>query len=141
MMDPDFAGKLSADVGAEDADTDFSFGMAEPGAEEKQKVSDALETATEFSFGDNENQIPLLDPSHFSPFAENSLASKKQRPFLQMPKQVTKPESRVPQVSRPGQDAESAALPSSEENQEAFRTPGTHPLPHRPHRLHQGPRS
>ena len=43
MMDPDFAGKLSADVaGCEDADTDFSFGATEPDAEEKQQVSDAL---------------------------------------------------------------------------------------------------
>src|SRR5579863_5117305 len=110
MMDPDFAGKLSADVGAEDADTDFSFGVAEPGPEEKQQVTDALEAASEFSFGDNENQIPLLDPSHFSPFAENTFASKKTRPFLQMPKQEPK--------------AESSNLPSSQENQEPFRNPG-----------------
>jgi DNA helicase-2/ATP-dependent DNA helicase PcrA len=117
MMDPDFAGKLSADVGTEDADTNFSFGGAEPSAEEKQEVADALETATEFSFGDNENQIPLLDPSHFSPFAE-----KKVRPFLQMPKQ----QARVPQVShlRPGMDGESSDRPSSEENSEGFRKPG-----------------
>jgi DNA helicase-2/ATP-dependent DNA helicase PcrA len=127
MMDPDFAGKLSADVGAEDADTDFTFGTTEPSAEEKQEVTDALEALTEFSFGDNESQIPLLDPSHFSPFAE-----KKVRPFLQMPKQVTRPDqatTRVPQVSplRPGMDASSAASsdrPSSEENREAFRKPG-----------------
>ena len=38
MMDPDFAGKLSADIGSEDADTDFSFGDAEPNADEKQEV-------------------------------------------------------------------------------------------------------
>ncbi|MGA9587891.1 MAG: UvrD-helicase domain-containing protein [Terracidiphilus sp.] len=122
MMDPDFAGKLSADVGAEDADTDFTFGAAEPDAEAKQDVADALEVATEFSFGDNENQIPLLDPSHFSPFAE-----KKARPFLQMPKQVTTPDqatTRVPQVSplRPGEDSKDN-MPNREE-EAPFRKPG-----------------
>ncbi|MGA7245232.1 MAG: UvrD-helicase domain-containing protein [Terracidiphilus sp.] len=123
MMDPDFAGKLSADVGAEDADTDFSFGGAEPSAEEKQEVTDALETATEFSFGDNENQIPLLDPSHFSPFADKPSASKKVRPFLQMPKQT----GRVPQVSeeRPGKEASTSNKPQPEEEHSgAFRKPG-----------------
>jgi DNA helicase-2/ATP-dependent DNA helicase PcrA len=121
MMDPDFAGKLSADVGAEDADTDFSFGTTEPGPEEKQEVADALAAATEFSFGDNEDQIPLLDPSHFSPFTESPFAEKNVRPFLQMPK-------RVPPVSnlRPGMDASSieSDRPSSEETPEAFRKPG-----------------
>ncbi len=123
MMDPDFAGKLSADVGAEDADTDFSFGGAEPSAEEKQEVTDALETATEFSFGNNENQIPLLDPSHFSPFADKPSASKKVRPFLQMPKQT----GRVPQVSeeRPGKEASTSNKPQPEEEHSgAFRKPG-----------------
>ena len=81
-MDPDFAGKLSADVGSEDSDTDFSFGADEPSAEEKQEVADALDAAAEFSFGSNENQISLLDPSHFSPFAEKPV-----RPFLKMPKE------------------------------------------------------
>jgi len=121
MMDPDFAGKLSADVGAEDADTDFSFGAAEPSAEEKKEVTDALEAATEFSFGDNENQIPLLDPSHFSPFAEKPYAEKKVRPFLQMPKQT----DRVPQLSqeRPGMDAP-ATNEHSEDSSEVFRKPG-----------------
>ena len=126
MMDPDFAGKLSADVGAEDADTDFSFGAAEPDAEEKQEVEDALESATEFSFGDNENQIPLLDPSHFSPFAESPFAEKKVRPFLQMPKTTIEPDTRVPQVSllRPGKAAGSSGKSMSEEDQEGFRKPG-----------------
>ncbi len=130
MMDPDFAGKLSADVGTEDSDTDFSFGAAEPGASEKQEVTDALETATEFSFGDNENQIPLLDPSHFSPFTESPFAEKKVRPFLQMPKQVRKPDqatSRVPPVSplKPGKETSTNNIPRPEEERsEAFRKPG-----------------
>ena len=71
MMDPDFAGKLSADVAAteaEDADTGFDFGAA-----------------TTDSAGTEENGIPQLDATSFSPFAAKSNA-------------------RVPQVSssRPG---------------------------------------
>ena len=94
MLDPDFAGKLSADVGSEEAHTDFSFGAAEPTEEEKQEVADALDAATEFSFGSNENQIPLLDPSHFSPFAEKPV-----RPFLKMPREEAQASTRVPQKS------------------------------------------
>jgi DNA helicase-2/ATP-dependent DNA helicase PcrA len=121
MMDPDFAGKLSADVGSEDADTDFSFGVTEPGEKEKQDVADALDAATEFSFGDNENQIPLLDASHFSPFAEKPSAEKKVRPFLQMPKLAE------PKPDRPERivDADRRAKAAEEEGQETpFRKPG-----------------
>ncbi len=78
MMDPDFAGKLSADVAAsaDNADTDFSFGAStvEPAHAEPD---------TSFGFGGHENQIPLLDASHFSPFAAQS-----KRPLLKMPTQV-----------------------------------------------------
>ena len=87
MMDPDFAGKLSADVAesaAEPADTDFSFGAAEPSSTEKDDATSALEAATDFAFGENSDQIPLLDASHFSPFA-----AEPKRPFLKMPKQTT----------------------------------------------------
>ena len=77
MMDPDFAGKLMADVDAtsagEEADTDFSFGATE---EPAQAPAD-----TSFDFGGNENQMPLLDASHFSPFAASA-----KKPFLKMPK-------------------------------------------------------
>jgi DNA helicase-2/ATP-dependent DNA helicase PcrA len=85
MMDPDFAGKLSADVDSEAADTDFSFGASEPSEERQQEVTEALEAVADFSFGANENQIPLLDASHFSPFAEKPV-----RPFLKMPKEPRK---------------------------------------------------
>src|SRR5208282_2130427 len=62
MVDPDFAGKLSADVAApadagEEADTGFEFGAAEPSSDEK----DAPDHAAEFNFGGNENQLTLLD--------------------------------------------------------------------------------
>lgn len=62
MMDPDFAGKLSADVaeaGAIDGDTGFAFGVSSPGEDE----------AVSFDFGD-ENQMALLDASHFAPIED-----------------------------------------------------------------------
>ena len=77
MMDPDFAGKLAADVAesqADDADTSFGFG-AEPPAEPVPELESA-----EAHFGGDENQIPLLDSSHFSP-----VRNAPKRPFLVMP--------------------------------------------------------
>jgi DNA helicase-2/ATP-dependent DNA helicase PcrA len=75
MMDPDFAGKLMADVAAKpasDGDTDFSFGADE--------AADArADGGTDFSFGD-QDQMALLDASHFAP-GEREPA----RPFLKMP--------------------------------------------------------
>jgi len=78
MMDPDFAGKLSADIAeteADDADTGFGFGAASPD-------SASAESAASFDFGsEHEDQMQLLDASSFSPFAEAP-----RRPFLVMPK-------------------------------------------------------
>jgi DNA helicase II / ATP-dependent DNA helicase PcrA len=82
MMDPDFAGKLSADVGAEagldaDLDTGFEFGAA-------TADSSSADSATSFDFGNSDsNQLPLLDASSFSPFK-----AAPKRAFLKMPKQV-----------------------------------------------------
>jgi DNA helicase-2/ATP-dependent DNA helicase PcrA len=117
MMDPDFAGKLSADAAASDAgdvDTDFGFGEAEPSAEENRELTDALDAATEFNFGGNENQLTLLNPASFSPFAEAP-----KRPFLKMPKAVPNPDSES--------DAEEVGKEIAEEGKEtpgAFRAPG-----------------
>jgi DNA helicase-2/ATP-dependent DNA helicase PcrA len=113
MMDPDFAGKLSADVAAgaesdEDADTGFDFGSGPDSASSDGTNPDAAspdaasaESATGFDFGAGvvHTQLPLLDASSFSPFAEAQ-----KRPFLMPPKRPTAPEDRVPQVSplRPG---------------------------------------
>jgi DNA helicase-2/ATP-dependent DNA helicase PcrA len=122
MMDPDFAGKLSADVGSEEADTDFSFGAAEPSAEEKQEVADALDAATEFSFGGNENQLTLLDPSHFSPFAEKPVS-----PFLKIPQQENKShaKTRTPQASPfKFESKSSSSEPAANNDPGAFRQPG-----------------
>ena len=79
MMDPDFAGKLSADLAAaaesNDADTDFGFG-----ASSIESVSPKGRSA-EAHFGGSEDQLPLLDAASFSPFAADS-----KRPFLVLPK-------------------------------------------------------
>jgi len=130
MMDPDFAGKLSADVAAgaesEDADTGFEFGVAE---------SAGADSATAFDFGGSEDQLTLLDPASFNPFAEVP-----KRPFLKMPKQATSPDRPEPD---PG--AETAPAEGSDEKNSVPKprrrrnTPRADPFPHRPHRLHQGP--
>jgi DNA helicase-2/ATP-dependent DNA helicase PcrA len=141
MMDPDFAGKLAADVAESDADAGdagFAFGASSPTPEEHQAVADALESAgaSDFNFGGNADQLPLLDVASFNPFAEAP-----KRPFLKMPKQPASPptETGVPQVPGPrgqvfvrgvedsilgpGMEAESPTDP--DQNQEKpFRKPG-----------------
>jgi DNA helicase II / ATP-dependent DNA helicase PcrA len=101
MMDPDFAGKLAADVAesqAADADTSFGFGAVPAG-----EAVPELESA-EAHFGADENQIPLLDSSHFSP-ADNT----PKWPFLVMP------------AENAGSGAESD---QNSEARSAFREPG-----------------
>ena len=87
MMDPDFAGKLAADVAAgaesDDADTGFGFGAGSVDS----AGSEGDNTETRFG-GEDAAQLPLLDASHFSPFADQP-----KRPFLTMPKKVANPES------------------------------------------------
>ncbi len=127
MMDPDFAGKLSADVAeseAEEADTDFAFGAEEPAAEEKQEVAQSLDEAAEFGFGANRDQIPLLDASHFSPFA-----AEPKRPFLKMPKGKSRNGEQAAKAerTRPESDFESDAEGVAEDKnggEKAFRAPG-----------------
>ena len=90
MMDPDFAGKLSADVAVASAgDTGFEFGAGQThgGANSMDETGD-----TDFGFGGNEDQFTLLDPEHLASFAAEPA-----RPFLKMPESKTS-ESRVPQV-------------------------------------------
>jgi len=104
MMDPDFAGKLSADVAAgaesdEGADTGFGFGAAEAD-------SASAESAASFDFGGQEDQLPLLDSSNFSPFTAEA-----KRPFLVMPKKAASQE--------PAPEPAEAT-----EEQPAFRAPG-----------------
>ena len=122
MMDPDFAGKLSADVAAgaeagEEADADFSFGAASGDAIGSDATS--ADSAVDFDFGRSDHtQMQLLDAANFSPFANAP-----RRPFLTMPKK-----DRVPQVSplRPGTDDPKSGAKSEEESEEKppFRAPG-----------------
>jgi DNA helicase-2/ATP-dependent DNA helicase PcrA len=113
MMDPDFAGKLSADLAesaSEDSDTDFSFGSATDADTTSSSAAEGIESDdTDFSFGGNENQIPLLDASHFSPFAEAP-----KRPFLKMPKKTAARESKP----------EAGPEKSEPTEKPAFRAPG-----------------
>jgi DNA helicase-2/ATP-dependent DNA helicase PcrA len=151
MMDPDFAGKLSADVAAteadEEADTGFEFGAAEQSADaaasdagfvsghdfsraesDENKggaLAPAEDLSTEFNFGGNENQLTLLNPASFSPFAAAS-----KRPFLKMPNQPQVPQ--VPnlgpgKLNPPDPDFESDAAEIADDEKgekPAFRAPG-----------------
>ena len=86
MLDPDFAGKLAADGGESapgEADTGFAFGARIPSEEQKAETADALEIAAEFG---NDDQLALLDATHFSPADYSPFAEKAPpRPFLKMP--------------------------------------------------------
>jgi DNA helicase-2/ATP-dependent DNA helicase PcrA len=99
MMDPDFAGKLAADVAAgadvdSEADTDFGFGAATADAASSDFV-------TNFDFGESSDgaQLPLLDASTYSPFAKSA------RPFLTMPKETLPGESQPDSEASPKREA------------------------------------
>ena len=109
MMDPDFAGKLAADVAesqAEAADIDFAFG------------AEALADAPISIAG--EDQLPLLDTAALS----GSATDMPSRPFLVVPKQTHRPDlSQVPVLGH-GTDPSTGAEAPQEEPSEAFRSPG-----------------
>jgi DNA helicase II / ATP-dependent DNA helicase PcrA len=95
MMDPDFAGKLAADVverEAQPGDTDFAFGVEAPTAEPIPVTG--------------ESQLPLLDVASFS-----ASAAEHKRPFLVMP----------PQTNSPGSDHDAG---QNAEAESAYRAPG-----------------
>ena len=126
MMDPDFAGKLSADVAASDAELDgdagFAFGASAPTPEDNQQVVEALETAadTDFNFGGDSDQLSLLDPASFNPFAEAP-----KRPFLKMPKSANGGRNGTHAGKGSKTDPESAAGKTGPaEDRAAFRKPG-----------------
>ncbi len=115
MMDPDFAGKLAADVvesEAEDADTGFAFGAEAPAEEVVEDVS--------FPLAD-ENQLPLLDMASFSPFTDAP-----KRPFLKMPKETAGDRAEPAAKSDPASALPAGeAQPAEEEGRaNAFRAPG-----------------
>ena len=120
MMDPDFAGKLAADVApSEDADTGFAFGAADSSSAREES---AAAPDTSFDFGGSEDQLPLLNAANFSPFAEAP-----KRPFLKMPKQAKEKaqseSDRAPQVSPPGPENGNPRAAETEQV-EGFRAPG-----------------
>jgi DNA helicase-2/ATP-dependent DNA helicase PcrA len=123
MMDPDFAGKLSADVTESDADegdAGFAFGASAPAPGENAAVADALESsaAADFNFGGNADQLPLLDVASFNPFAEAP-----RRPFLKMPKQPTAQAGREVPVLGPRTEA-GPPTDSNQNEERPFRKPG-----------------
>ncbi len=107
MMDPDFAGKLAADVAETEAiegDTDFAFGEEAPNEGAPIPVED-------------ESQLPLLDLASFSPFA-----AEPKRPFLKMPKQVPAKANRP--ASGPIPSADAGPVEEEAPTGAAFRAPG-----------------
>ncbi len=130
MMDPDFAGKLAAGVAEPStADTSFGFGAESIGLAAIEPESPELESI-EAQFGGDENQIPLLDKSHFSPTGDGP-----KRPFLVMPPHsqenavpqipILEPGNRVPPVPNlgPGNEAPTGNEPTAEK-EPGFRAPG-----------------
>jgi DNA helicase-2/ATP-dependent DNA helicase PcrA len=117
MMDPDFAGKLSAEVASAEAaevDTDFSFGAESPSTDEATAL-EALADGEDFEFGDNANgQMALLDPKHFSPFEQ-----KQAKPFLKMPARANEASPSTNAGARQNSGGEDAP-----EKAEGFRRPG-----------------
>ena len=117
MMDPDFAGKLSADVAAsaeagEDADTGFDFGAS-------SDDSASAESAASFNFGGNSGgqaQLPLLDAASFSPFATQSKNRVPQVPILG---------PRNPTPLNPDFDSDAEEVAADEQGSgSGFRAPG-----------------
>jgi DNA helicase-2/ATP-dependent DNA helicase PcrA len=120
MMDPDFAGKLSADVAPEeDADTGFEFG-APSSAGAAQRAAEPIDTS--FDFGSNGDQFSLLDPAHMASFEVEPA-----RPFLKMPGQTSRTDaaSDVPAPERAAEDNVDAEADDVEDKPvESFRAPG-----------------
>jgi DNA helicase-2/ATP-dependent DNA helicase PcrA len=82
MMDPDFAGKLSADVAASDADegdAGFAFGASAPTPEENQAVAESLESAVNTA-GLSPEHSALDEP------LESSLKGTGFNPYISAPK-------------------------------------------------------
>jgi len=111
MLDPDFAGKLSADVaaGTGEGDTDFTFGAGTQ--ESEAALADA--EAADFVFGNNQDQLALLNPAHIESFV-----AEPPKPFLKMP---SKPQPHAAFESDP---AEAGAEKPAQDRVEGFRAPG-----------------
>ena len=157
MMDPDFAGKLSADVAETDADLgDAGFRIRRRGAGGRGKSESWSRGAgsgrrNRLQFRRQCRSASAARPGQLQPIcrsaetavSENAEARKSPNASARSAKDG------VPQVStlRPGMEAGTPADPDQNE-EKAFRKPGrsrhasrADPLHHRPHRLHQGARN
>ena len=131
MMDPDFAGKLSADVAEADAglgDAGFAFGAAAPTDEENQKVAEALESGrgNGLQLRRQRGSTPLLDPGQLQSVCgstqeavpENAEAGKR----ISSPGWHEVPESGILEGARSGRDLDRTHDARTRES--AFRKPG-----------------
>jgi DNA helicase-2/ATP-dependent DNA helicase PcrA len=132
MMDPDFAGKLAADVAAsvesgEDADTGFDFGAATDDAA-------GADPAVNFDFGESsDGQIPRLDAASFSPFATTQSSKRVRVPQVRGPhgqvfvRGVEDPSlgPGIPTQPNPDFDSDAEEVAQDEKGRgKAFRAPG-----------------
>ena len=113
MMDPDFAGKLAADVAesrADDADTGFGFGAA---------ATDAEMPASDNQIGGDQDQMHLLDASHFSPAAGKTIVVEGTgfSPYINQ----TEPDGALAPAE---QNATHESGPKPEQPEGPFRSPG-----------------
>ncbi len=122
MMDLDFAGKLGADVAesaASSADTSFGFGAGATAPELPE-----LESA-EAHFGGDENQIPLLDASHFSnASSESTNLAERQEVSGHDFSRAAKDEIKEGALAPEGSGGSDPAADQNAETRSAFRAPG-----------------
>ncbi len=117
MMDPDYAGKLGADVAGSAGDetgTGFAFGAASPSEEEKAETVDALEATADLGSA-GEDQLTLLDATHFSPADFSTFDAPPSKPFLKMP---AKPPNQEPESEADSEDD------GEGDEKKPFRAPG-----------------
>jgi DNA helicase-2/ATP-dependent DNA helicase PcrA len=126
MMDPDFAGKLAADVAAsvesgEETDTGFEFGAA-------TEVTTSAEAAAGFDFGEVHAQLPLLDAASFSPFATIARVPQVGGPHGQVfvrGAEVSHLRPGIPTQPNPDFDSDAEEVAQDEKGRgKAFRAPG-----------------
>ena len=147
MMDPDFAGKLSADVAESAAETPTRTSPSAPPSQsqaEKQQVAEALEAATDFSF---RRQREIRFRCSIRATSRPSPSRRPKRPFLQDAETDKAGSAQVSEETGWKLRPNPSRL-EKEQRGSAFRAPGDRgdaaradPLHHRPHRLHQGARN
>ncbi|MGO9326349.1 MAG: ATP-dependent helicase [Terracidiphilus sp.] len=119
MMDPDFAGKLAADVAesrAADSDTGFGFGAA---------ATDSEIPAPDNQLGSDQDQMHLLDASHFSPDpGRTTETSNRQEVSGHDFSRAELTRQKVGALAPEGQNAGHESIPKPEQPEGPFRSPG-----------------